>query len=258
MSRRLTTEQFIEKAKKVHGDTYDYSKVNYIDSHSKIRIICHKKDNNGIEHGEFLQSPTNHLCGKGCPICGHVSTWDSRGRITTEKIISKFKNIHGDKFDYSKVEYKGANEKVCIICKEHGEFWQTPSHHLSGQGCPKCKIEKFFTQDIYLSKGEKEIMDWLSKNNIEYKHNNLIQIDNLNVRPDFIINNIYIEYNGKQHYEFSKLFHKTELGFLKQQYRDQKLREYCKENNIKLVEIRYDQNVEEELEKIKDKLKNGK
>lgn len=59
-------------------------------------------------------------------------------RYNNNKYIIKAKEIHGDKYDYSKVEYINNHSKVCIICPIHGEFWQNASSHLKGCGCPKC------------------------------------------------------------------------------------------------------------------------
>ena len=124
------TQNFIEKARKVHGDKYDYSKVEYVNSHTKICIIC-------PEHGEFWQTPNNHLCGKGCNECGKriVSLKKSSN---TDDFITKAKKVHGNKYDYSNVVYVKNNEKIKIICPIHGGFEQTPLTHLSGCGCPKC------------------------------------------------------------------------------------------------------------------------
>ena len=124
---RSNGTKFIEQAKNVHGGKYDYSKVEYINSSTKVCIIC-------PNHGEFFILPQNHLLGQGCPKCVGK-------HLTTEEIITKFKQVHGDKYDYSKVEYNKMHEKVCIICQEHGEFWQTPSKHINGQECPKCAVE---------------------------------------------------------------------------------------------------------------------
>jgi hypothetical protein len=134
MSKKVTLEEFIERAKKVHGDKYDYSRVLYNGMHDKICIIC-------PIHGEFWQTPANHLSGKGCPECGSISRWDTKGRITTEEFIKKAIKIHGDKYDYSKVNYIDAHTKVCIICPIHGEFWQTPNNHLTKYGCKKCAMD---------------------------------------------------------------------------------------------------------------------
>jgi hypothetical protein len=124
---KSNTEEFIEKAIKIHGDKYDYSKVNYNNCHTNIIIICKK-------HGEFEQSPNNHLRGANCQIC--VGNYKSY----TEEFIEKARKLHGDKYDYSKVDYINNHTKVIIICKEHNEFEQTPQSHLSGSGCTQCGI----------------------------------------------------------------------------------------------------------------------
>ena len=125
----LSTEEFISKAKTIHLDRYDYSKVKYYGMFTKVCIIC-------PEHGEFWQTPTSHLKSHGCQKCS------GRFVYNTEDFIDKAKKIHNDKYDYSKVYYTDSSSKVCIICPEHGEFWQTPSHHLQGQSCPYCGIKR--------------------------------------------------------------------------------------------------------------------
>lgn len=132
LMRKLTTNEFVEKAKKVHGDEYDYSLVNYINAQTKVKIICK-------QHGIFEQKPHNHLNGTKCPLC-------NRHNWTTESFIKEAIKIHGNKYDYSKTEYKSVREKVCIISRELdrngndiGEFWQLPLEHLSGHGCKKEK-----------------------------------------------------------------------------------------------------------------------
>jgi len=121
-----TTEQFTLEAKKIHGDKYDYSKVEYINAKTKVIIICKT-------HGDFLQNPTGHLSGKICKKC----SCENR-RYTTEEIILEAKKIHGDKYDYSKVEYTGATSKIIINCKKHGDFLQQANLHIMGSGCVKC------------------------------------------------------------------------------------------------------------------------
>ena len=124
------TQDFIQKAKKIHGDKYDYSKVVYKTIRTRVIIIC-------PEHGEFLQMPETHLKGKGCPECEKTS-----GKKLQE-FIDKSKKIHGDKYDYSKSVYLGANEKIEIICPKHGSFFMRASAHYSqGQGCPICGREE--------------------------------------------------------------------------------------------------------------------
>ena len=134
MSKKLTTEEFILKAKKIHGDKYDYSMVNYDGAETLVSIIC-------PEHGEFLQSPHKHgNGGRGCPSCGIQKMKDSQS-LGKEPFIKRAKEIHGDKYDYSKVEYINAHTKVEIICliDNHGAFMQPPTDHLyQKSGCPKC------------------------------------------------------------------------------------------------------------------------
>ena len=145
MAKKMTTEEFIAKAKEVHGDKYDYSKTEYVSAHGKVCIICPK-------HGEFWQAATHHVRGRGCPKCSY-EVKSERAKWTTEEFIEKAKAVHGDKYDYSKVVYNGANEKVCIVCPEHGEFWQSPSNHLGGNGCPKC-VEKNTTSENFIEKAK--------------------------------------------------------------------------------------------------------
>ncbi|CAB5108053.1 FIG00920482: hypothetical protein [Olavius algarvensis associated proteobacterium Delta 3] len=131
-ARLITTEQFIAKASAIHDDRYDYSKVLYVTAKSKVTIIC-------PEHGGFEQEPTSHLAGRGCPKCGILARAEVR-RKTTEQFIARANAIHGDRYDYSQVDYEGAHTQVTIICSNHGPFVQSPSSHLAGQGCPKCGL----------------------------------------------------------------------------------------------------------------------
>jgi hypothetical protein len=127
-----TLDKFIEKANKKHLDKYDYSKVKYVNSNTKVIIICK-------EHGEFPQQPNNHLQGNGCPYCclDIMGKWN---KSNNDDFISKSIIVHGNKYDYSKVDYKGSTIEVIIICKDHGEFKQQPSVHLMGCGCNTCGI----------------------------------------------------------------------------------------------------------------------
>ena len=138
---KLTTEEFIKKAREVHGDKYDYSKVKYVNNKTKVCVICK-------EHGEFLQRPIDHLRGHECSECGKKKNIESR-RKAIEEFIEKARKVHGDKYDYSKVKYENTSTKVCIICKEHGEFWQVPYAHLNGHGCPKCAYKDGRKRHIY-------------------------------------------------------------------------------------------------------------
>jgi len=130
-----TTEQFIAEAKAVHGDRYDYSESEYVNSYTKIKIIC-------PEHGSFEQVPYGHLRGQGCPKCGRKKNIKSQTK-TAEQFIAEAKSVHGDRYDYSDSEYVNCETKVKIICPEHGSFEQRPRIHLNGSGCPKCGLKKF-------------------------------------------------------------------------------------------------------------------
>ncbi len=126
MSKKLLLNEVLEKFEKIHGDKYDYSLIKeYTNNRTPIPIICKK-------HGVFYQRPDKHFRGQGCPLCNKTY------KLTNESFIEKAKSVHGDKYDYSKINYKNNDTKVCIVCPIHGEFWQSPHMHLFGQGCPKC------------------------------------------------------------------------------------------------------------------------
>lgn len=128
------TEYFISKAKRVHGDRYDYIKANYSGTKSKICIICPK-------HNEFLQNPTDHLSGNGCIKCSYDFK-NKKKMLSNSIFIERSKAIHGDKYNYSLVDYKGSHKDVFIICRIHGLITQKPSVHLAGSGCNKCGNKK--------------------------------------------------------------------------------------------------------------------
>lgn len=138
-------KKFIEKAIKKHGDNIDFSKVEYENSKRKVCLICHKKDDNGNEHGEYWQTPAACVRGDKCPKCGN----EKRGKsLTKSDFIKRERLTHGDKYIVDKILYKNSTTKICVICPEHGEFWQLPSAHLNGQGCPKCVGRQLSTEDI--------------------------------------------------------------------------------------------------------------
>lgn len=134
MGKKLTKEQFIVKAKAVHGDKYDYSLAIILGNKEKATIIC-------PIHGAFLQTPNSHLMGRGCPKCG-IESNRKRFSMGKEVFIDRAKQVHGNKYDYSNVDYVNNRTKVCIICPIHGEFWQAPDDHLGSKGCRKCGIER--------------------------------------------------------------------------------------------------------------------
>jgi hypothetical protein len=132
MSKKLTTEEFIEKATKIHGNIYDYSLADYIGSKQKITVICKI-------HNKFNLSPNSHLKGNGCKACG-VEVRASKQRGDKELFLKKAREKHGDRYDYSKVEYFNSLTEVEILCPTHGAFLQTPKIHYVAN-CPKCGRE---------------------------------------------------------------------------------------------------------------------
>ena len=178
---KLDTRSFIEKAKVIHNNKYDYSKVNYINADAQIIIICR-------EHGEFTQIPDFHVNRKcGCPKCAN-------NKVDLSDFVKRANKIHGNKYDYSKVEYVNNRKHVIIICKKHGEFYQTPDIHTNHNcGCPSCinKTEYKFYEKI------KEIYPTIKR---QYK---VEWCKNKQRLPfDFAIEElkIIIELDGEQHF----------------------------------------------------------
>lgn len=309
MAKLLTREEFIHKAKNIHGDKYDYSKVIYVNNHNKVKIFCkncqdyfeqtpnnhltgngckkcsYKKraldkicsltdfikkarlvHKNKYDYSKskyvsaktnilikcntcnhiFMQLPNNHLRGMGCPYC-FGNKWKGKNEF-----VKKAKQIHRDNYNYDQVEYKNNRTKVKIFCNNCKQyFYQIPSNHLIGQGCPYCVI----------SKGENIIKDFLDKLKIVYKQQHKFkECKDVYCLPfDFyLLNlNICIEFQGKQHYDegfdFYISYNKGNLEkalkqFQLQQKHDQIKRNFCKTNNIKLIEIKYNEQIEEKLE----------
>ena len=140
-------DEFIRKARKRHGDNIDFSKVEYIDSQTKVCLICHKKDKNGNEHGEYWQTPVQCVRGNSCPKCANERR-SLKNKLTIEEFTRREREIFGERYDLSKVVYVDCDTKVCIGCPEHGDFWMRPSSHLRGHGCPKCVGRNFTKEDI--------------------------------------------------------------------------------------------------------------
>ena len=155
VGRNKTTEEFIKQSKGVHGNKYDYSKVEYKNSQEKVCIIC-------PTHGEFWQDPHNHLKGAGCPRCAGLLKTD-------DEFIARAKEVHGDRYDYSKVKYIDAKTKVSVICKKHGEFLVSPVNHIfCKSGCPKCVDNS--------SKWENEVYEFIKDyyNNAEQSNRHIL------------------------------------------------------------------------------------
>ncbi len=132
MASRITTKDFVEKARAIHEDKYDYSKVEYVNARTSVTIIC-------PEHGAFQQKPEKHIgLKRGCSECAIA-----RSRLTQSEFLMKAIEVHGDTYDYSKVEYTGTRNKITIGCGIHGDFQLTPNHHLKSRGCRRCADDKY-------------------------------------------------------------------------------------------------------------------
>jgi len=232
-----TTEKFITKAMKIHDNKYDYSKVVYVNNHTKVIIIC-------SIHGKFLQLPLCHLMGNGCPKCGSRNGTLKRTK-TTDQFKKEAKEIHGKTYSYKKSKYINAYTKITITCPIHGDFEQLPVIHINLKcGCPKCN----------LSKGELLVAKILNKNSIEYiSQKTFPDCKNIKKLPyDFYLPNynILIEYNGELHYKYNIYIHKSIRTFAAQQYRDSIKKEYALSNGYKFLVIKYnDKNIEEIIKK---------
>jgi len=230
-NKRMLDENDFNKVTKINKEKYDYSNTIFRNN-SKIKIICKK-------HGEFEQNIWYHFNGSGCPKCSHKN-------LNASEFIELFNIVHNYTYDYSKTEYIRSNKKIKIICKKHGEFEQTPNHHLNGQGCPFCKS----------SKGEKEIRLFLEKNNIKFVQQQTFKNCKYkqNLFFDFYLpnHNICIEYDGILHFKSVKYFG-GEKKLKLTQLRDKIKTDFCHQNNIELIRIRYNQNVLNKLNEILEK-----
>ena len=216
--KKLTKEEFIEKAREKHGDKYDYSLVGNVENNkAKVSIKCNKCGS------IFEQKVNNHLNGHGCPNCAN------KRRKTVqidnkESFIAKARKIHGNKYSYDKVEYKGNNEKVMITCPTHGDFPQTPHSHKSGRGCPSCARERVKNtltdnKDDFIAKAREVHGD-------KYRYDNVVYVkDDI---PVFITCLIHGDFQMTPHH------HKRGCGCqkCKQSHLENKTMMLLKRNNI--------------------------
>ena len=227
----LDTNKFIERSKQIHNDKFDYSLSVYTGIHKNIKIICK-------EHGVFEQLPNNHFKKLGCPKCSGIK------KLTKEEFIERSNIIHGNKFNYDLVEYKNNSTKVKIICPIHGIFEQQPVSHMNNKsGCPNCLN----------SKGEILIKKILKELDIKYlpQHKFDDCRDKNKLAFDFYLpnKNICIEFDGKQHFEPIKRFGGI-VNFVITKNHDEIKNNYCKNNNIKILRIKYTESIEEKLKNI--------
>ena len=168
MSRKVTTKEFIKRAKVKHGNSYDYSSIEIDGVDNYIKVGCKK-------HGDFSIQPSKHMRGRGCKHCAIEARADNR-RKTITKVIKDFKKVHDDKYDYSKVKYINADTNVKIRCIEHDcEFEQNPDRHRAGAtGCKQCKSRilrnKFIkTRDAFINDAQQVHGNKYDYSRVDYK-----------------------------------------------------------------------------------------
>lgn len=223
--RRLSQEEIIKRFIEKYGNKFGYNNFVYKNFNTKSFITCHI-------HGDFNMSAGHHLHGQGCPKCAAIRIGNLT-RLSLEEIIKRFIAIHGDKYDYSKFLYINNETKGIIICKKHGEFLQTSTNHLRGQGCPACKS----------SKGE-QILDIIFKKHkivIESQYNIPEIVANYEI--DFYLPEyrLLIEFHGKQHYEYIPFFHDGNYTFEDQKTRDELVRDAAIRFKYNYLEFNYKQ-----------------
>lgn len=199
VKRTTSNDDFLMKAKTVHGTRYDYSVTDYKHCEKDVDIICTK-------HGKFKQRPNVHLKGGGCPHCANEKSRDTN-TLTVDEFITRAHTVHGVKYDYTKVVYKSTKEKIEIICPKHGSFWQTPHVHLALRcGCGKC-VSK-------ISKRERMWLDQLNLPNSPQHRQVTITIDSRKMIVDGfdpLTNTVYEFLGDYWHGNFS-VFHPDSIN----------------------------------------------
>ena len=221
---KITEEEFIKRSRKVHGNKYLY--LNFLGLETKVDIIC-------LKHGKFGQWPRDHYNGHGCKKCGIEFNIENQS-YTQSEVIDMARKVHEDRYCYYLVEYINMKTDVKIICESHGVFNQTFDAHIhQKQGCPNCLYKNETTVGVVLN-----FLD------IKYKRRLYVKINDKRRYIDYYLPeyNMFIEYNGRQHYEAVKYsrnwtddYAKNEL--INRQKRDKDIQYYCKNNNINLWEI---------------------
>lgn len=223
---RKSNDDFIKQVKTIHGDKYDYSKIDYKNNKTKVILICPK-------HGEFYVRPEKILSrGTGCPKCAN-ETNGMKKRLPLETFIERSQSVHGNKYDYSKVEYITIETPVTIICPKHGEFKQTPYIHMGGCGCPKCQqshlerfVRNFLTKKNIVFEEQKRFK-WLSKQSLDF------------YLPDY---NAAIECQGIQHFNKDLIrWNRNDFDLILK--RDIKKKNLCKQNNVNIIYFSNDKSI---------------
>ena len=161
---KTTKEDFLSKANSIHNYKYDYSEIDYQGINKKISIKC-------PVHGIFEQIPKSHIKGYGCRFCGYIKRKESKMKGTQylkEKFVNDAKVIHNNKYDYSKMKFKGLNSDVELVCPEHGSFYIRPSNHLDNQGCRECSNVRRWDTASFINEAVKVHGDLYDYSNCVY------------------------------------------------------------------------------------------
>lgn len=215
-------EEFIEKARRIHGNKYNYDKVEYTRATDNVIITCPIPGHGINGKGDFPQTPQSHIDGSGCHDCGGSKP------LNKETFIKKAIIQHGDYYDYSKVKYKNNKTAVTIICPYHSDFPQTPDAHLVGKGCDKCK-----------NKNEGLLAEYLVSIHVVFRQHRI-----KNRFYDFYLPkyNLLIERDGEQHYKEVSLF---DDSLKAQQKIDKEKTKLAKEHGFEIARIPFWLNVSE-------------
>ena len=235
MSRKKTTEEIIEEFRAVHGDRYDYRDVDYDGGKVKVVIWC-KKHNH-----PFKQAPVKHKVGQGCDICAEEAREAHRRSSghTTQSFIERARELHGDRYDYSEVEYTGYDCTIMIKCPEHGLQPVIAYQHIAEgrrRGCKICSstqskhaaaIERFLIEEKY-----EHIKEW-SDHDCK---------DKRTLRFDFYLpqHRLIIEYDGEQHFReanFTSDKKQNKMNFINGRRRDAIKSLWCRKNKINLMRV---------------------
>lgn len=233
MIKRLTTEQFIERATLTHGIKYDYSQVLYLRAFNPVLIIC-------PIHGEFWQKPSDHIKCSGCPKCGNLKI-NKKKKFTQEEFIEIVTKKEIPNISFEKVVYDGKRKDIIITCKFHGDYTVKAELLLKGHGCAKCRS----------SVGEASIRKILKTLKIKFFEQQGFKglFYKRTLKFDFYLPyyNACIEFDGEQHFKAVEFWRGRE-GFEELLTKDRTKKEFCELNKMPLLRIRFDeQNVEDRI-----------
>jgi hypothetical protein len=178
--KRRTTEEFIAAARKVHGNKYDYSKANHINSQTRLTIVC-------PIHGEFLQFPHSHLRGSECNRCAMVSVGENKKFASKSQFEKRANKVHHDRYDYSHAVYVDYETDMKILCNKHGYFMQPPKYHLQGKGCVQCAEEQKALSNLekFIKKAREVHNNYYSYEKFIYKNSKIKGIITCPIHGDF-------------------------------------------------------------------------